>query len=73
MSETMNAAKNNQAERLIPIRLPLLPDEGGVSEVDQRVVVTLNGVNKILPRGEMIEVTPEEYEVLYNSGRFGML
>lgn len=73
MSETRNEAKVKQEKTLIPIYLPLLPEEAGVTEVDQRVVVTLNGVNKILPRGQMIEVTPEEYEVLHNSGRFDRL
>ena len=69
----MSETKAKQEKTLIPIYLPLLPEEEGVTEVDQRVVVTLNGVNKILPRGQMIEVTPEEYEVLYNSGRFDRL
>lgn len=73
MSETRNEAKVKQEKTLIPIYLPLLPEEAGVTEVDQRVVVTLNGVNRILLRGQTIEVTPEEYEVLHNSGRFDRL
>ena len=56
-----------------PAYLPLLPDEGGADVVDQRVVVTINGENIIVPRGEWIEVTPEVYEVLQNSGRFERL
>lgn len=59
-----------EGQNLIPVFLQKLPDEGGVSETDQRVTVTVNGVNTILPRGEMIYVTPEQYEILYNSGRF---
>lgn len=69
----MSETKPKQEKTLIPIYLPLLPEDDGATEIDQRVVVTLNGVNKILPRGQMIEVTPEEYEVLYNSGRFDRL
>lgn len=71
--KNMAAAKSNVAnaqQNLIPVFLQRLPDEGGVSEVDQRVTITVNGVNTILPRGEMIYVTPEQYEILYNSGRF---
>ena len=72
----MAAAKSRVVDahqNLIPVFLQRLPDEGGVSEVDQRVTVTVNGVNRILPRGEMIFVTPQEYEILRNSGRFGKL
>lgn len=58
---------------LIPIYIPLLPDDDGVTEVDQRITVTVNGVNRILLRGQTIEVTPEEYEALYNSQRFDRL
>jgi DNA topoisomerase-3 len=53
--------------------LPLLPDDNGVGEVDQRVTVTVNGVNKILVRGQHIKVTVAEYEALHNSGRFDKL
>ena len=69
----MAAAKSRVVDahqHLIPVFFQRLPDEGGVSEVDQRVTITVNGVNTILPRGEMIYVTPEQYEILYNSGRF---
>ena len=69
----MVAAKSkiaNAQQNLIPVFLQRLPDEGGVSEVDQRVTITVNGVNTILPRGEMIYGTREQYEILYNSGRF---
>lgn len=73
-----NTSKNDSTAAktdggMIQIYLPLLPDEVGVGEVDQRVTVTVNGVNRILPRGEMISVTPQEYEILRNSGRFGKL
>lgn len=61
------------AVTLIPIYIPLLPDDDGVTEVDQRITVTVNGVNRILLRGQTIEVTPEEYEALYNSQRFDRL
>lgn len=54
----------------IPVYLPLLPDEGGATRVDQNVVITINGVNTIVPRGVYCEVKPEVYEVLHNSGRF---
>ncbi len=60
-------------ETLIPIFLPLLDDEFGVGEVDQRVTVTINGENKILPRGEHIEVTLTEYNAIIESGRFGKI
>lgn len=59
--------------KLIPIYIPMLPDDDGVTEVDQRITVTMNGVNRILLRGQTVEVTPEEYEILYNSQRFDRL
>lgn len=76
MSETKRATKTAAApkkEALIPVYLPLLPDDNGVGEVDQRVIVTVNGVNKILVRGQHIKVTVAEYEALHNSGRFDKL
>lgn len=77
MSETKTATKAApkavKKPRLITIYIPMLPEEDGISEVDQRVTVTLNGENRILLRGEPIEVTPEEYEILYNSQRFERL
>lgn len=75
MSENRKSAKKT-AEKvvdLIPIYIPLLPDEVGVGEVDQRVNVTVNGVNRVLLRGQTIRVTRDEYEDLYNSGRFDKL
>ena len=76
MTETKRGAKTAAAPKkseLIPIYLPMLPDDNGVGEVDQRVTVTVNGVNRILLRGQTIKVTREEYEALYNSGRFERL
>ena len=76
MTETKRGAKTAAApkkEYLISIYLPMLPDDNGVGEVDQRVTVTVNGVNRILLRGQTIKVTREEYEALYNSGRFERL
>lgn len=76
MTETRKGAKTAAAlkkENLISIYLPMLPDDNGVGEVDQRVTVTVNGVNRILLRGQTIKVTREEYEALYNSGRFERL
>lgn len=76
MSEARKTAKTAKASAavpevgLIPIYLPLLPDEVGVGEVDQRITATVNGVNRILLRGQTVYVTREEYEDLYNSGRF---
>jgi hypothetical protein len=63
--------KNTEAK--IPIFLPLLPDEGGSVEVDQRVNVEINGKTTIIMRGEHCEVTMPVYEALYNSGRFGRM
>ncbi len=62
--------KTNTVQSKIPVYLPMLPDEGGADRVDQRVVVTFNGTNIIIPRGETVEVSPEVYEILHNSGRF---
>lgn len=76
MTETKRGAKTAAApkkENLISIYLPMLPDDNGVGEVDQRVTVTVNGVNRILLRGQTIKVTREEYEAMYNSGRFERL
>lgn len=67
-----NSRKNKKVnEAVIPVFLQLLPDDDGVGETDQRVVITVNGENKIIPRGERVYVTPEEYEILFNSGRLG--
>lgn len=73
MSATKAKVVEQESSNLIPIYIPLLPDDGGVTDVDQRITVTVNGVNRILPRGERVEVTLEEYEALYNSGRFERL
>lgn len=75
MSETKRGAKAVAPKKpeLISIYLPMLPDDNGVGEVDQRVTVTVNGTNRILLRGQTIKVTREEYEALYNSGRFERL
>ncbi len=62
--------KTVEVHSKIPVYLPMLPDEGGADKVDQRVVVTLNGSNIIIPRGETVEVSPAVYEILHNSGRF---
>ncbi len=64
------AGKKQAEHKKIPVYLPMLPDEGGSERTDQRVIVTINGSNIIIPRGETVEVTPEVYEVLHNSGRF---
>lgn len=66
----MATATKEKTENLIPVYLPLLPDEGGSQEVDQSVIVTINGKNTVIMRGNYVNVTPEVYEVLYNSGRF---
>lgn len=68
-----NAVAVDESANMIPVYLPLLPDETGIGEVDQRVVVTVNGTNRILLRGQTIYVTREEYEALYNSHRFDRL
>jgi hypothetical protein len=76
MSETKRATKTAAApkkENLIPVYLPLKPDDSGVGEVDQRETITVNGVNRILVRGQHNKVTVSEYEALYNSGRFDKL
>ena len=77
MSETRKTVKAKAgADKnvgLIPIYIPMLPDEVGVGEVDQRVNVTINGVNRIVLRGQTVYVTPAEYEDLYNSKRFERL
>lgn len=73
MASTRNSKKKQTNEATIPVFLQLLPEESGVGEVDQRVVITVNGENRIIPRGERVLVTPEEYEVLFNSGRLGRI
>ena len=57
-------------EDRVSIYLPLLPDNGGVGKVDQTVVVTINGENTIIKRGEHVDVTIPVFEVLYNSGKY---
>lgn len=76
MTEAKKGTKTAAApkkENLIPVYLPLKPDDNGVGEVDQREIITVNGVNRILLRGQINKVTREEYEALYNSGRFERL
>ena len=78
MSETKRTTKPvakaaPKTSDMISVYIPMLPDDNGVGEVDQRVTVTVNGVNKIIPRGQTVKVTREEYESLYNSGRFERL
>lgn len=79
MSEAKRTTKTAKPEAeqkdvaLIPIYIPMLPDEVGVGEVDQRLNVTINGVNRIVLRGQTVYVTPAEYEDLYNSKRFERL
>lgn len=76
MTETRKGAKTAAApkkENLIPVYLPLKPDDNGVGEVDQRETITVNGVNRILLRGQINKVTRDEYEDMYNSGRFERL
>lgn len=72
-TKTAKAAQPKTANEPLYIYLHMLPDEGGVAEVDQRVTVTVNGVNRIIPRGERVEVTLAEYEALLNSHRFETL
>ena len=66
-------AAATHTENLIPVYLPPLPDEGGSQEVDQTVVVTINGHNTVINRGNYVSVTPEVYEALQNSNRFDRL
>ena len=72
-SKTTEKTTAQAPEKLIPIFLPLLEDDGGLGEVSQRETIIINGVNKILPRGEHIEVTLAEYIVLRDSGKFPKL
>ncbi len=53
---------------LIDIYLPLIADDD--EHVDQTVPVTINGTTTIIKRGERVQVRPEVFEVLYNSGKF---
>lgn len=79
MSEAKRTTKTAKAETeqkdvgLIPIYIPMLADEVGIGEVDQRLNVTINGVNRIVLRGQTVYVSPAEYEDLYNSKRFERL
>lgn len=66
-------ATTKNVEKKIPIYLPLLPDEGGSTEVDQNVNVEVNGKTTVIRRGEHCEVPLHVYEALYNSGRFDRL
>ena len=68
---TLSKAANKAVK--IPVYLPTLPDEGGSVQVDQNVIVTINGVNKVVPRGVPCELTLDEYRALKDSGRFERL
>lgn len=54
----------------VRIYLPLISEEDAVGQVDQTVVVSINGENTLIRRGESVEVSPEVYQVLLRSGRF---
>ena len=71
MATRAQNAVNTEAK--IPVYLPLLPDEGGSVEVDQRVNVEINGKTTVIERGKYSEVSLPVYEALYNSGRFERL
>lgn len=74
MAEAKKTVKQpEETVKLIPIYIPLLPDDDGLTETDQRINVIINGENRILLRGQTIEVTIKEYEDLYNSKRFDRL
>lgn len=72
-TNSAKATHSKTAEEPLYVYLHLLPDESGVAEVDQRVTITVNGVNRIIPRGQRVEVTLPEYEALLNSGKFETL
>lgn len=62
-------AKTAEMATDIDIYLPLLPDPG-MGHVDQMVLVTVNGENTLIKRGEHVKVSQPVFEVLYNSHRF---
>ena len=64
-------ASKNQTVELIEVYLPLIADDD--ERVDQTVPVTINGTTTIIKRGEHVQVRPEVFEVLYNSGKFPSL
>lgn len=64
-------ASRNQTVELIDVYLPLIADDD--ERVDQTVPVTINGTTTIIKRGEHVQVRPEVFEVLYNSGKFPSL
>jgi hypothetical protein len=70
---TKTTQKKNTAQVMIPVYLQMLPDEGGSVQVDQNVILTINGVNKVVPRGVPCELTLDEYRALHDSGRFERL
>lgn len=57
-------------EELIDIYLPLLPEDDGTGHIDQTIPVTINGVTTLIKRGERVQIKPEVFEALYNSGKF---
>lgn len=64
-------ASKNQIPELIDVYLPMIADDD--ERVDQTVPVTINGTTTIIKRGEHVQVRPEVFEVLYNSGKFPSL
>lgn len=58
-----------EAPCLIPVMLSPLEKEG-LGEVDQTVPVTINGRTRVLTRGKLEQVSPQEYIVLKESGKF---
>ena len=74
MAEAKKTVKQpEETVKPIPIYMALLTDDAGGTETDQRINVIINGENRILLRGQTIEVTIKEYEDLYNSKRFDRL
>lgn len=69
MAKTATATPAVQGKEMVDIWLRPL-DKEGTGEVDQSVTVTINGKPMRIMRGENVQVTPEMYLILKQSGRF---
>lgn len=58
-------------ETPVVINIMLSPlEKEGMGEVDQTVPVTINGKTRVLTRGKLEQVSPQEYILLKESGKF---
>lgn len=65
----VETATAEEAPATVSIFLPLLEEEGS-EKIDQTVSITVNGKAHLIRRGEHVDIPPEWYMILKETGRF---